>query len=102
MNYFKEKWYSFTSAGYGYTASSERHISLCANGAYKASFESGYSATGQDWGVTGAYTSAVINMPTKERLIADNDVMKQKIPWVPFIPWFLFEVNQIFIQFTFC
>ena len=50
MDYFKGKWYSFTSAGYGYTASSERRISLCANGAYKASFESGYSGTGQDWG----------------------------------------------------
>jgi hypothetical protein len=48
MNYFKGKWYSFTSAGYGYTASSERRISLCGNGTYRASFESGYS--GQDWG----------------------------------------------------
>jgi hypothetical protein len=50
MNYFKGKWYSFTSAGYGYTASSERRISLCANGAYSSSFESGYSGTNQDWG----------------------------------------------------
>lgn len=49
MNYFKGKWYSFTSAGYGYTASSERRISLCGNGTYRASFESGYSGTGQ-WG----------------------------------------------------
>lgn len=31
MNYFKGKWYSFTSAGYGFTASSERRISLCPN-----------------------------------------------------------------------
>jgi len=50
MNYFKGKWYSFTSAGYGYTASSERTISLCGDGTYKASFESGYSGTNQGWG----------------------------------------------------
>ena len=50
MNYFKGKWYSFTSAGYGYTASSERTISLCGEGTYKASFESGYSGTSQGWG----------------------------------------------------
>jgi hypothetical protein len=48
MNYFKGKWYSFTSGGYGSTASSERRISLCADGKYRASYESGYS--GQDWG----------------------------------------------------
>ena len=50
MNYFKGKYYSFTSAGYGYTASSERTISLCGDGTYKSSFESGYSGTSPSWG----------------------------------------------------
>ncbi len=50
MKYFAGAYYSFSAVGGGQTGGSERKISLCPDGKYNSSFESGYS--GEGWGNT--------------------------------------------------
>jgi len=55
MRQMSATYYSFSSAGYGYTASTERRIVLCPDGRYYSGSESGYSGGA---GTAGAWGSA--------------------------------------------
>jgi len=55
MNYFTGEYYSFTAVGGGQTGGTERKLTLCANGKYSSSSESGYSG---DSGTAGAWGTA--------------------------------------------
>ena len=50
MLYFKGSYYSFSAVGGGQTGGSERKMSLCADGKFHSSFESGYSGGSGSWG----------------------------------------------------
>jgi hypothetical protein len=53
MKYFSGAWYSFNAVGGGQTGGTERKLSLCSDGKYSSSSESGYSGdagTGGAWG----------------------------------------------------
>ncbi len=72
MDYFKGMYYSFSAVGAGQTGGTERKISLCPDGRYYSSSESGYSGTGWGtasqgggggtWRITGTKTSGNILM----------------------------------------
>ncbi|MBW6534206.1 MAG: hypothetical protein K0B11_04315 [Mariniphaga sp.] len=55
MNYFEGAYYSFSAVGGGQTGGTERKLSLCTNGRYISSSESGYSG---DAGTAGAWGTA--------------------------------------------
>jgi hypothetical protein len=55
MRQMSATYYSFSSAGYGYTASTERRVILCPDGRYYSGSESGYSGGA---GTAGAWGSA--------------------------------------------
>lgn len=72
MKYFVGSYYSFSSVGGGQTGGTERKISLCPDGKYFSSSESGYSGGSGAWGtasqgggegtwkITGTKTSGTI------------------------------------------
>lgn len=72
MQYFKGMYYSFSAVGGGQTGGTERKISLCPDGRYYSSSESGYSGAGWgtasqgggggNWRITGTKTSGTIVM----------------------------------------
>jgi hypothetical protein len=72
MDYFKGMYYSFSAVGGGQTGGTERKMSLCPDGSYSSSSESGYSGTGWGtasqgggrgtWRITGTKTSGTIVM----------------------------------------
>jgi hypothetical protein len=56
MDYFEGSYYSFSAVGGGQTGGTERKLSLCINGRYDLSTESGYSGgsgTAGAWGTAG-------------------------------------------------
>jgi hypothetical protein len=72
MEYFRGMYYSFNSVGGGQTGGTERKVSLCPDGSYFSSSESGYSGDGWGsassgggrgtWRITGSKTSGTIVM----------------------------------------
>ena len=58
MYYFSGEYYSFSAVGGGQTGGTERKISLCENGKYFSSSESGYSGNAGAWGTAsqGGYS----------------------------------------------
>ncbi len=72
MQYFAGSYYSFSAVGGGQTGGSERKMSLCPDGKFNSSFESGYSGGSGSWGtaaqgggagtwrITGTKTSGTI------------------------------------------
>jgi hypothetical protein len=50
MQYFSGEYYSFSAVGGGQTGGTERKVSLCENGKYISSSESGYSGNAGAWG----------------------------------------------------
>ena len=70
MKYFAGAYYSFSAVGGGQTGGTERKISLCPDGKYYSSSESGYSGSGWGtasqgggggtWRITGTKTSGTI------------------------------------------
>jgi len=77
MNYYAGSYYSYSAVGGGQTGGTERKISLCPNGRYYSSSESGYSSGsgtsggwgtasqgggGGTWKITGTKTSGTIAM----------------------------------------
>jgi len=50
MKHFAGSYYSFSSVGGGQTGGTERKISLCPEGKYSSSYESGYSGGSGTWG----------------------------------------------------
>jgi hypothetical protein len=72
MKYFAGSYYSFSAVGGGQTGGTERKISLCPDGKYFSSSESGYSGGSGAWGtasqgggsgtwsITGTKTSGTI------------------------------------------
>jgi len=70
MKYLAGSYYSFSAVGGGQTGGSERKMSLCPDGRFSSSFESGYSGTGfgtasqsgggGTWRITGTKTSGTV------------------------------------------
>jgi len=76
MKYFAGSYYSFSAVGGGQTGGTERKISLCADGRYISSSESGYSGGSGAWGTAsqggGGGTWSIKGTKTTGTIVTTN------------------------------